>query len=242
MIKYEIVWLRSDEPPRMEGKSHISGISSAIPALKSFFNTINDDNLRKLSILTTKGLYQKYKHWIEEMGKENIKVNLQLLNPFDTRVKDFRLYYGEMSAFDDTIPLIALYQNPTYDSKSWLKASYEIANFMRDSGFYATIDVEIDAEIKYTITQGEKELSVDQGRRKVVLSFVSPYYEDNSHFNIAYMQAVETVAPGYFPNGQVPEMLIEPKFTWKICDTDYLIQSDLERELRALIEPSFFTE
>ncbi|CAG8757876.1 2058_t:CDS:2 [Dentiscutata erythropus] len=181
----------------------------------------------QLEQMFTSRLYDRYISEFEKIEKEKSTINIELLKIYGLGIRDIWF----------TIAPKKVITNRDYNIIQWMtskialpKISNEMSNFERRSriSFSAAksfvsvinfkVDIEVDADVMYTLKSAKNEILVhDKTRRIILFRFESPYFEPTEKISSSKMTDNNND--------------ISINWNWRIGDIDYLLEKeDLENK------------
>lgn len=221
--------LKDSTSPAYFPKEFIIGITVAIYQVCDALSSPTDRE--QLEQMFTSRLYDRYISEFEKIEKEKSTINIELLKIYGLGIRDIWF----------TIAPKKVITNREYNIIQWMtskialpKISNEMSNLERSSriSFSAAknfvsvtnfkVDIEVDADIMYTLKSETNEILInDKTRRIILFRFESPYFEPTEKIS------------------KIVDNDISISWNWRVGDIDYLLEKeDLENKDEKRIDGS----
>jgi len=176
-------------------------------------------------MLTTR-FYDRIITELDKLKSEKSKITIDMLKIYGLNIRDIWVTLGPKKAYSKT--------NREYRIFKWMTLALAVRKTQDDNinesrakvaksfsdGINFKVDVEIDADVSYTLKSSEDEILIyDQTRRPVLFRFESPYFEPSDRI---YYKVSSDIVEG-----------LPVDWNWRVGDIDYLLEiEDLENEAR----------
>ncbi|ORY04090.1 hypothetical protein K493DRAFT_345838 [Basidiobolus meristosporus CBS 931.73] len=193
-------------------------------ATKEICRNISSSNLPYLKDNMSHQLYERYAAELENLSKRNASVNIDFVRLYDGLVKDIWVIEGPQKALTDTKNYVRrqtctytlAYHKKGLDSESFAKYVEFIAK-ESDKGIFFKVDVEVDADIHFQLSQNETTIVDNKARRSIIMSFETEYYEPANKLAVAWNDGT---------------------LAWKVSDIDRLLEYEEANKPTKPAEPS----
>jgi hypothetical protein len=181
---------------------------------------ISKGDLENMKHIMTPELYERYSKALEVLKQKDQSVNLSLKNPTNAEVIEYWASIGPQAGLDprntqydvNFVRSAILISKAQPSDNSGFVGSVKSTTQDYAKGFQLEVDVSLEADIAYTLTQNStseipaKKLIDDSTRRQLVLSFKSQAFEP------------------------IPLDINPSDWDWKLSDIDYLLRSETLEE------------
>ncbi|CAG8660958.1 9926_t:CDS:2 [Funneliformis mosseae] len=179
-----------------------------------------------LQLMLTTRFYDRMINELDKLESEKSKVTIDIPKIYGINVRDIWVTLGPRKAYSE--------KNREYRILKWMTLTLAIRKTQDDNmnesrakiaksfsdGINFKVDVEIDAEVTYTLKSAKDEILIDdRSRRPVLFRFESPHFEptDRIYYKVS------------------SDLIEEPpvNWNWRVGDIDYLLEiEELENEAR----------